>query len=121
MYDIPRVDPEFITHKLIVDLSFPPKKQKSRRSAKQHIKAVKQELERLKDVGAIQEVFFLKWLSNTIMVKKKNGKWWACVDFTNLNHACPKDPFPVPKIDQVVDATCEHQRTSFLDAFQGYR
>ena len=64
---------------------YPPKKQKPRRSAKQHVEAVKQEVEKLKDVGAIREVFFLKWLSNTIVVKKKNGKWMVCVDFTDLN------------------------------------
>jgi hypothetical protein len=53
-------------------------------------------------------------------VKKKNGKWRVCVDFTNLNKACPKDPFPLPKIDQLVDSTTGHERMSFLDAFQGY-
>ena len=55
-----------------------------------------------------------------MVVKKKNGKWRVCVDFTDLNQACPKDPFPVPKIDQLVDATFRHLMMSFLDAFQGY-
>ena len=54
------------------------------------------------------------------MVKKKNGKWRVCVDFTDLNKACPKDPFPMPKIDQLVHATVGHPQMSFLDAFQGY-
>ena len=57
---------------------------------------------------------------NTVGVKKKNGKFRVCVDFTDLNRACPKDPFPMPKINQLVDATYGHPRMSFLDAFQGY-
>lgn len=53
---------------------------------------------KLKQVGAIKEVFYLEWLANTVVVKK-NGEWRVCVDFTDLNKACPKDPFPMPKID----------------------
>ena len=55
-----------------------------------------------------------------MVVKKKTGKWRVCVDFTDLNKACPKDPFLIPRIDQLVDATVGHPRMSFLDAFQGY-
>ena len=98
-YEVPRVDPKFIVHKLNVDPSFPPKKQKSRRSAKKHIEAVRQEVGKLKKAGAIKEIFFPDWLVNTVVVKKKNGKWRVCVDFMDLNRACPKDPFPMPKID----------------------
>ena len=55
-----------------------------------------------------------------MMVKKKNGKWQVCVDFTDLNKTCPKDPFHMPRIDQLVNATVGHPRMSFLDAFLGY-
>jgi len=65
-------------------------------------------------------VFYPEWLANTMVVKKKSRKWQVCVDFTDLNKACPKDPFPIPRIDQLVDATIGHPRMSFLDAFQGY-
>ena len=65
-------------------------------------------------------MFYLEWLANTVVVKKKSGKWPVCMDFTDLNKACPKDPFPMPQINQLVDATVGHPRMSFLDAFQGY-
>ena len=75
---------------------------------------------KLKKVGAIKEVFYLKWLANIVVVKKKSGKWQVYVDFTDLNKDCPKDLFLMPRIDQLVDATARHPRMSFLDAFQGY-
>ena len=65
-------------------------------------------------------MFYLEWLANTVVVKKKNGKWQVCVDFIDLNKACLKDPFPIPRIDQLMDAIVGHSRMSFLDAFQGY-
>ena len=77
-------------------------------------------MERLLASGAIREVQYPVWLSNTVVVKKKNGKWRVCIDFTDLNKACPKDPFPLPRIDQLVDSASGHSRLSFLDAFQGY-
>ncbi|XP_075645333.1 uncharacterized protein LOC142616345 [Castanea sativa] len=73
-YEVPKVDLEFIVHRLNVDPSFPPKKQKPRRSAKEHVEAVKLEVNRLKKAGAIREIFFPDWLANTVVVKKKNGK-----------------------------------------------
>ena len=116
-YEVLGVDPEFIVHRLNVDLSFPPKKQKPRRSAREHIEAVRSEVQKLNEAGAIKEIYFSEWLANTVMVKKKNGKWRVCVDFTDLNRACPKDPFLMSKIDQLVDSTYGHSRISFLDAF----
>ena len=68
-----------------MDLLYPPKKQKPRRSAKEHVEVVRQEVKKLKEAKAIKEIFFPKWLANTVVVKKKNGKWKVCVDFTDLN------------------------------------
>ena len=64
--------------------------------------------------------FTPKWLVNTVVVKKKIEKYQVCVDLTYLNKVCPKDPFPLPLIDQLVNATIGHPRMSFLDAFQDY-
>ena len=84
-YEVLKVDLEFIVHKLNVDPLFPSKKQKLRRLAKEHVEAVKLEVKRLREAEAIREIFFPKWLANTVVVKKKNGKWRVCVDFTDLN------------------------------------
>ena len=65
-------------------------------------------------------MFYLQWLANTVVVKKKTGKWRVCVDFRDFNKACLKNPFLMPKINQLMDATVGHSRMSFLDAFQGY-
>ena len=75
---------------------------------------------KLKQARAIKAVFYPEWLANTMVMKKKTGKWRVCVDFTNLNKTCPKDPFPMPRIDQLVDAIIGHHWMSFLDIFQGY-
>ena len=119
-YEALGVDPDFICHHLNVNPSITPRKQPPRCSSKDHSEAVKDEVTKLKQAGAIKEVFYPEWLANTVVVKKKNGKWRVCVDFTDLNKACPKDPFPLPRIDQLMDATVGHPRMSFLNAFQGY-
>jgi hypothetical protein len=119
-YETPGVDSEFVCHALNVSPEYKPIVQRARRTALQHVEAVREEVERLLKIGAVREVLYPQWLSNTVVVKKKNGKCRVCVDFTDLNKACPKDPFPLPKIDQLVDSTTGHERMSFLDAFQGY-
>ena len=68
----------------------------------------------------IQEVYYLDWLANVMMVRKANGKWRMCVDFIDLNKACPKDSYSLPCIDQLVDSTMGHKLLSFMDAFSGY-
>ena len=119
-YEAPGVNPSFICHHLNVNPSITPKKQPSRRSSKEHSDTVKDEVAKLKQAGAIKEVFYPGWLANTVVVKKKTMKWCVCVDFIDLNKACLKDPFPMPRIDQLMDATVGHPWMNFLNAFQGY-
>ena len=114
------MDPDFICHHLNLNPTVLLKKQPPRCSSKEHFDAIKKEVNKLKQARAIKEVFYPKWLANTTVVKKKNGKWWVCIDFIDRNKACPKDPFLMTRIDQLVDATVGHSRMSFLDAFQGY-
>ena len=93
------MDPEFICHHLRVNPLVVPKKQPLRRPSKEHAEAVREEVAKLKQAGAIKEVFYLEWLANMVVVKKKSGKWRVCINFTDLNKAYPKYPFPIPKID----------------------
>ena len=116
-YEALGVDPNFICHRLNMNPSVIPKRQPPRRPSKKHAGAVRSEVAKLKQAGTIKEVFYPQWLANTVVVKKKTGNWWVCVDFTDLNKACPKDPFPMLKIDQLVDAIVGYPRMSFLDAF----
>jgi hypothetical protein len=78
------------------------------------------EIARLLDVGFIKEVYRMNWLTNLVLVTKKNKDWRMCVDYTDLNKACKKDPFGLPRIDQVVDSTTGCNLLSFLDCYLGY-
>ncbi|KAL0395197.1 UNVERIFIED_CONTAM: Pro-Pol polyprotein [Sesamum latifolium] len=70
--------------------------------------------------GHIEEIQFPKWLSNVVLVPKPGGKWRMCIDFRDLNKACPKDFYPLPRIDQLVDSTSGCELLSMMDASQGY-
>ena len=118
--DMGRIDPTVITHRLNTNPSFKPVKQKRRSFALERQKAINEEVSKLLQAGAIREVEYPEWLANVVLVKKANGKWRLCIDFTDINKACPKDSFPLPRIDLIVDATAGHELLSFMDAFSGY-
>ena len=82
--------------------------------------AIAEEVHKLQDVGFIKEVYYPDWLANMVMVKKANRKWRMCMDFIDLNKACPKDRYPLLQVDVLVDSTTQHQLLSFMDAFSSY-
>ena len=88
--------------------------------AQERDRAIAEEVRKLQDVEFIREVYYPDWLANVVMVKKANSNWRMCVDFTNLNKACPKDSYPFPRVDILVDLTTRHRLLSFMDAFSGY-
>ena len=118
--DMGGIDPTVITHRMNVSPSFKPVKQKRRSFAPDRQKAINEEVGKLLQAGAIREVEYPKWLANVVLVKKSNGKWRLCIDFTDINRACPKDSFPLSRIDLIVYATSGHELLSFMDAFSGY-
>jgi hypothetical protein len=102
--DLCGVNRDVIEHLLNVDPYFRPRKQRLQKMSDDKAKGARNEVKRLLSASVIKEVTYLEWLANTVMVKKANGKWRMCIDFTNLNKACPKDEFPLPRIDSLVDA-----------------
>ena len=115
------VDSSVITHRLNVNSSFKSVKQKRRSFAPERQKAVNEEVGKLLQAKVIREVEYPEWLANVLLVKKASGKWRLCIDFTYINRVfCPKDSFPLPWIDLIVDATADHELLSFMDAFSGY-
>ena len=118
--DMPGIDRKIIQHHLNVNLECKPVQQKGRIFAPERNKAITEEVQKLLEADFIKEVCYPDWLANVVMVKKSNGKWRMCVNFIDLNKAFPKDSFPLPMIDQLVDSTAGHKLLSFMDAFSGY-
>ncbi|GJR36059.1 reverse transcriptase domain-containing protein [Tanacetum coccineum] len=97
-----------------------PVRQKKRGQAPERNKAIQEEVEKLVDAGIMKEVHYHSWLSNPVMVKKHDGTWRMCVDFKDLNNACPKDCYPLPEIDWKIESLCGYPFKCFLDAYKGY-
>lgn len=117
---MPGIDPRVITHKLSVDPSIKPIQQKKRTFTTNRNLAIAEEVDKLLKARFIREVTYPNWIANVVLVKKSNRKWRMCIDFTNLNKVCPKDSFPLPRIDTLVDSTSGHTLLSFMDMFFGY-
>ncbi|XP_073119948.1 uncharacterized protein [Henckelia pumila] len=118
--DLLGVRREVMEHKLNVIRDYRPIIQKKRNFGPEKDAVIQGQVEELLKAGHIQEVYFPTWLSNVVLVPKSSGKWRMCVYFRDLNKACPKDCYPLPRIDQLVDSTSGHELLCFLDAYQGY-
>ena len=105
---MPRIDPSVMVHRLNASPSFPPVWQKKQVFAQERDRAIAKEVGKLQEAGFIREVYYPDWLTNVVMVKKANGKWRMCTDFIDLNKACPKDSYLLPRVDVLVDSTTQH-------------
>jgi hypothetical protein len=118
---MPAVPRELVEHALNVEPKARPVKQPLRRFDEPKIKAIAAKLHRLENEGFIREIKASTWVSNPVIVPKKNTKVrQVCVDYTSLNKHCPKDPFSLPRIDQIINVTAGCVRLSFLDTYSGY-
>ena len=102
---MPRIDPSVMVHKLNVSLTFPPIHQKKRMFAQERDQAIAEKVRKLQDAEFVREVYYPDRLANMVMVKKANGKWRMCMDFIDLNKACPKDSYPLSWVDILVNYT----------------
>jgi hypothetical protein len=117
MHGVPR---ELAEHTLEVNKTTQPIKQKLRRFAKDRKQAIRVEVCKLLAARFIRKCKHPVWLANPIIIQKKTSRLRMCIDYTNLNKNCPKDPFPLPRIDQVVDSTASSVLLCFLDCYSGY-
>jgi hypothetical protein len=117
--DMPDIPRDVTEHSLDIRAGARPVKQHLRRLDEEKRRAIDEEVHKLMAAGFIKEVFHPEWLANSVLVKKKGGKQRMCVDYTRLNKACPKVPYTLPRIDQIVDSTAGCETLSFLDAYSG--
>jgi hypothetical protein len=117
---MPGVPKELIEHELHLNPQAKPVKQRLRCLTQDKKDVIKKEIARLLDASFIKAVYHSDWLANPVLVPKKNKEWMMCVDYTDLNKACKRDPFRLPQIDQVVDSTAGCSLLSFLDCYSGY-
>ena len=118
--DLPGVDPLVASHKLSIYKEARYVSQKKRKLGEERRLVANVEADKLLNAGFIEEAQYTTWLSNVVLVKKANGKWRMCVDYTNLNKLCPRNAYPIPNIDRLVDDAVWNKVLSFLDAYSGY-
>ena len=107
-------------HRLHVDPKAKPVKEHLRRSAMEKRKAIGEEVARFLAAKFIREIYHSEWLANNVIVPKKDDSLCMCINIKHINWACPKEHFPLPRIDQIIDSTAGFERLSFLDAYAGY-
>jgi hypothetical protein len=118
--DMPGLDPEIVEHRLPLKPECPPVKQRLRRSHPDRALKIKEEIQKQINAGFLITSEYPQWLANIVPVPKKDGKVRMCVDYRDLNRASPKDDFPLPHIDVLVDNTAKSKVFSFMDGFSGY-
>jgi Reverse transcriptase (RNA-dependent DNA polymerase)/RNase H-like domain found in reverse transcriptase len=118
--EMPGLDPNVAVHYLKIDPTFKPIKQAPRRMRIELEEKVVEETKKLIDAGFIREEETPEWVASIVPVKKKNGQIHICVDFRDLNKACPKDDFPLPVTEIIIDHTSSYEVFSFMDGYAGY-
>ncbi|XP_058762082.1 uncharacterized protein LOC131635482 [Vicia villosa] len=117
--EMPRLDREVACHHLTIDPVCIVVAQRRRKQSPKKTAAAELAVRDLLEAKFISEAKYTTWLSNNVLVKKSNGKWRMCIDYTVLNRACPKDAYPLPSIDKLVNNSAGFKLLSFMDAYSG--
>lgn len=118
--DMSGVNQSIIMHRLSTFKDAKPVSQKKRKLGEEKRVVTKEKAKKLLQAGFIREAHYTTWLGNMVLVRKPSEKWRMCTNYTDLNKAIPKDAYPLPSIDRLVDGASGHKFMSFLDAFSGY-
>ncbi|GJZ82179.1 reverse transcriptase domain-containing protein [Tanacetum coccineum] len=118
--DMTGVPQSIAEHRLNIWEGYSPVRLKKRGQAPERAKAIQAEVQKLVEAGIMREVYYHDWLSNPVMVKKHDSSWRMCVDFMDLNKACPQDCYPLPEFDWKVKSLCGYPFKCFLNAYKGY-
>jgi hypothetical protein len=118
--EMPRLDRIIVEHRLPLKPGFRPFQQRARQMEAEILEEVKKEVENMIEAGFIRTCRYAEWISSVVPVQKKDGRWRVCVDFRDLNRATPKDEYPMPVAETLINAAAGHKMLSFMDGNAGY-
>jgi len=118
--EMPGLDRSIVEHQLPLKKGFRPFQQRARQMKAEVLEEVKKEVEKMLDAGFIRPCRYAEWISSVVPVQKKDGRWRVCVDFRDLNRATPKDEYPMPVAETLINAAAGHKMMSFMDGNAGY-
>jgi hypothetical protein len=118
--EMPGLDRNIVEHRLPLKPGFRPFQQRVRQMKAEVLEEVKKEVEKMIEAGFIRTCRYAEWISNVVSVQKKDGRWRVCVDFRELNRATPKDEYPMPVAETLINAAAGHKMLSFMDGNAGY-
>jgi hypothetical protein len=118
--EMPGLDRNIVEHRLPLKSGFRPFQQRAHQMKADVLVEVKKEVEKMLEAGFIRTCRYAEWISSVVPVQKKDGRWWVCVDFRDLNRATPKDEYPMPVAETLINAAAGHKILSFMDGNAGY-
>jgi hypothetical protein len=117
---MPGLDRSIVEHRLPLKKGFRPFQQRARQMKAEVLEEVKKEVEKMLEAGFIRPCRYAEWISCVVPIQKKDGRWQVCMDFRDLNRATPKDEYPMPVAETLINTAARHKILSFMDGNAGY-